>query len=29
MIRTESLSKFFQSDHREIKAVEGLNLQGI
>ena len=27
MIRTESLSKFFQSDHREIKAVEGLNLQ--
>ena len=27
MIRTESLSKFFQSDHREIKAVDGLNLQ--
>ena len=27
MIRTESLSKTFQSDHREIKAVDGLNLQ--
>jgi len=27
MIRTESLSKFFRSDHREIRAVEGLNLQ--
>jgi ABC-2 type transport system ATP-binding protein len=27
MIRTEALSKSFQSDHREIKAVEGLNLQ--
>ena len=27
MIRTESLSKSFQSDHREIKAVDGLNLQ--
>ena len=27
MIRTESLAKFFQSDHRTIKAVEGLDLQ--
>ena len=27
MIRTESLCKYFQSNHREIKAVDGLNLQ--
>ena len=27
MIRTEALSKYFQSDHREIRAVDGLNLQ--
>jgi ABC-2 type transport system ATP-binding protein len=27
MIRTEALSKFFQSDHHEIRAVHGLNLQ--
>jgi len=27
MIRTEALSKYFHSDHQEIKAVDGLNLQ--
>ncbi len=27
MIRTESLCKYFYSDHREVKAVDGLNLQ--
>jgi len=27
MIRTAALSKYFQTDHREIRAVDGLNLQ--
>jgi len=27
MIRTQGLCKYFQSDHREIKAVDGLDLQ--